>query len=120
MGLPLRSDLGLDIFIEIPYLDKYVQGSNGYEAIDRIKLLKLLWDSIGSEFGARHELYERNYSGNHEGVRLEIMMAQQMSGQLDTYKGFAEQCMSEYDLDGWTSPDLINPDDVNRIKKNGK
>jgi 4-hydroxyphenylacetate 3-monooxygenase len=23
--------------------------------------------------------------------------------------GFAEQCMAEYDLDGWNAPDLINP-----------
>jgi 4-hydroxyphenylacetate 3-monooxygenase len=29
----------------------------------------------------------------------------------------AEQCLQEYDLDGWTVPDLINPDDVNVIKK---
>jgi len=33
--------------------------------------------------------------------------------QVDKYKGFAEQSMAEYDLDGWTVPDLINPDDVN-------
>jgi 4-hydroxyphenylacetate 3-monooxygenase len=25
--------------------------------------------------------------------------------------------MREYNLDGWTVPDLINPDDVNVIKK---
>ena len=100
-----------------PYLDKYVRGSNGYEAVDRIKLMKLLWDSIGTEFGGRHELYERNYSGNHEAVRVEMMMAQMMSGQLDQYKAFAEQCMAEYDLDGWTVPDLINPDDVSLIRK---
>ena len=30
-------------------------------------------------------------------------------------KGFAEQCLAEYDLDGWTVPDLINHDDVSRI-----
>jgi len=24
----------------------------------------------------------------------------------------ADQCMAEYDLDGWTVPDLVNPDDV--------
>jgi 4-hydroxyphenylacetate 3-monooxygenase len=100
-----------------PYLDKYVRGSNGYEAVDRIKLMKLLWDSIGTEFGGRHELYERNYSGNHEAVRVEMMMAQMMSGQLDQYKAFAEQCMAEYDLDGWTVPDLINPDDVSVVRK---
>jgi hypothetical protein len=27
--------------------------------------------------------------------------------------------MSEYDLDGWTVPDLINPDDVSAVMKNG-
>ena len=30
----------------------------------------------------------------------------------DKFKGFAEACMAEYDLDGWTVPDLVNPDDV--------
>ncbi len=30
----------------------------------------------------------------------------------DRWKGFADTCMAEYDLDGWTAPDLINPDDV--------
>lgn len=96
-----------------PYLDKYLRGSNGYAAVDRVKLLKLLWDAIGSEFGGRHELYERNYSGNHEGIRLEVFTSAVASGQVDQYKGFAEQCLAEYDLDGWTVPDLINPDDVN-------
>lgn len=100
-----------------PYLDQYIRGSNGYESVERVKLMKLLWDSMVSEFGGRHELYERNYSGNHEGVRFEIMLAQQNSGQLDQYKSFAEQCMAEYDLDGWTVPDLFNPDDVSRIQR---
>ncbi|MDX6379885.1 MAG: 4-hydroxyphenylacetate 3-monooxygenase [Rubrobacteraceae bacterium] len=40
------------------------------------------------------------------------MFAQTASGQIDQYKGFAEQCMAEYDLNGWTAPDLINPDDT--------
>ena len=38
-------------------------------------------------------------------------------GQTAKYKGFAEQCMAEYDLDGWTVPDLINPDDVSIVKE---
>jgi 4-hydroxyphenylacetate 3-monooxygenase len=96
-----------------PYLDKYLRGSNGYTAVDRVKLLKLLWDAMGTEFGSRHELYERNYAGNHEGIRLEVLDVATALGQVEKYKGFAEQCMAEYDLDGWTVPDLINPDDVN-------
>jgi 4-hydroxyphenylacetate 3-monooxygenase len=46
-----------------------------------------------------------------------VLLAAMASGQADRLKGFAEQCMAEYDLDGWTVPDLINPDDVNVIKK---
>lgn len=100
-----------------PYIDKYLRGSEGIEAVDRVKLMKLLWDAIGSEFGGRHELYERNYSGNHENVKSEILFAAQAQGTTDMMKGFAEQCMSEYDLDGWTAPDLINNDDVSIFLK---
>jgi len=38
-------------------------------------------------------------------------------GQSAKYKGFAEQCMAEYDIDGWTVPILINPDDINLVMK---
>jgi 4-hydroxyphenylacetate 3-monooxygenase len=99
------------------YLDKYVRGSNGYDAVSRVKVMKLLWDAIGSEFGSRHELYERNYGGNHEAIRTEILAAQDATGLTEAYRNLAEQCLAEYDLDGWTVPDLVNPDDVNMIGK---
>jgi 4-hydroxyphenylacetate 3-monooxygenase len=102
------------------YLDQFVRGSNGYSAVDRVKLMKLMWDAIGTEFGSRHELYERNYFGNQDRIRLEILFAADQTGQSAKYKGFAEQCMAEYDLDGWTVPDLINPDDINIVMKNGR
>ncbi|WP_395674973.1 4-hydroxyphenylacetate 3-hydroxylase family protein [Inquilinus sp.] len=98
-----------------PYLDRYVRGSGGVGAVERVKVMKLLWDAVGSEFGSRHELYERNYGGNHEAVRSQILAAQEASGQAAAYRGFAEQCLAEYDLDGWTVPDLVDPSDVNRI-----
>lgn len=100
-----------------PYLDKYMRGSDGSPAPARVKLMKLLWDAMGTEFGGRHELYERNYSGSNEAIRVHALLAAMATGQTDRCKGFAEQCMAEYDLDGWTVPDLINPDDVNVIKK---
>ncbi|MEA2320968.1 MAG: 4-hydroxyphenylacetate 3-monooxygenase, partial [Solirubrobacteraceae bacterium] len=104
-----------------PILDQYIRGSNGYDAVERVKLMKLTWDAIGTEFGGRHELYERNYAGNHENIRLEVLLSAMATGQVDEYKGFAEKCMAEYDLDGWTAPDLITPTDVNRFMgKNGK
>lgn len=96
-----------------PYLDKYVRGSNGVQAVDRVKLMKLLWDAIGTEFGGRHELYERNYSGNHENVKIELLMNAKNNGTTDMMHGMVEDIMAEYDLDGWTVPDLFNSDDVN-------
>ena len=62
-----------------PYLDQFVRGSGGYTAEQRVKLMKLLWDAIGTEFGGRHELYERNYFGNHESIRFETLMAAEAS-----------------------------------------
>ena len=98
-----------------PYLDQFVRGSNGYSAIDRVKLMKLMWDAIGTEFGGRHELYERNYFGNHESIRFETLLVANVTGASKKYMGFAEQCMAEYDINGWTVPDLINPNDVSAI-----
>jgi aromatic ring hydroxylase len=94
------------------YLDLYVRGSGGVTAVERVKLMKLLWDAIGSEFGARHELYEVNYSGSHEEIRRFAILGANASGEAARWKAFAESCMAEYDLDGWTVPDLVNPDDV--------
>jgi 4-hydroxyphenylacetate 3-monooxygenase len=91
-----------------PYLDKYLRGSNGVDAIGRSKLMKLLWDAVGTEFGGRHELYERNYAGNHESTRVELLAGQLTSGKIDEYKAFVDACLSEYDLDGWTAADLFS------------
>ncbi|TMR00531.1 4-hydroxyphenylacetate 3-hydroxylase [Actinomadura soli] len=43
-------------------IDRYVQ-SPGVEAVERVKLFKLVWDAIGSEFAGRHHQYEMFYAG---------------------------------------------------------
>src|SRR5881227_3851485 len=63
------------------YLERYVRGSNGIDAVERVKLMKLLWDAVGTEFGGRHELYERNYSGAAETIRVLTLQMAQASGQ---------------------------------------
>ena len=95
-----------------PYIDKYMRGSNGYTAIERGKLMKLLWDTIGTEFGGRHELYEINYGGSSEEIRRYVLFGAQASGTAAKLTGFAEQCMAEYDLDGWKVPDLTDPGEL--------
>jgi two-component FAD-dependent monooxygenase len=99
-----------------PYLDKYVRGSNGIDSVERTKLMKLLWDAVGTEFGGRHELYERNYAGNHENTRVELLSAQLANGQVDGYKAFVDECLAEYDLTGWTVPDLCSFDDLRMVR----
>ena len=100
-----------------PYLDKYLRGSGDYDALERVKLLKLLWDAVGSEFGGRHELYERNYAGNYEKIKIETAQAAQAMGRAEELTALVDRCLAEYDLDGWTVPDLIDPDDVNRFTR---
>lgn len=84
-----------------PLIDRYYRGSTG-SAHDRIKLFKLLWDAIGSEFGARHTLYERNYGGSPELVRLNVVDFAEQRGRVEEMVELVRSCMADYDLDGWT------------------
>jgi len=83
-----------------PVLERFYRGSES-SAEERIKLFKLIWDTIGTEFGGRHELYERNYSGNHEQMRVDLLNLAKRRGLLDTFTAFVDQCMSEYGAKGW-------------------
>jgi len=94
------------------YLARFVRGSNNIDYKQRIKVMKLLWDAVGTEFGGRHELYEMNYAGNHEDIRIQALWNARGSGALDRMMALAEACMSDYDEDGWTDPTWLNPDDV--------
>ncbi|KAI3492485.1 hypothetical protein L1887_42780 [Cichorium endivia] len=99
------------------YLAKYVRGSNGMDHVERIKILKLMWDAIGSEFGGRHELYEINYSGSQDEIRLQCLRQAQSSGNMDKMMAMVDRCMSEYDQHGWTVPHLHNNSDINMLDK---
>jgi 4-hydroxyphenylacetate 3-monooxygenase len=43
-------------------MERYVS-SPGVDAEERVKLFKLVWDAVGSEFAGRHQQYELFYSG---------------------------------------------------------
>src|SRR5262249_16479375 len=94
------------------YLARYVRGSNNIDYKERIKIMKLLWDSVGTEFGGRHELYEINYAGNHEDIRIQALFNARSSGQYDKMVALADECMADYDEKGWVSDTWLNPDDV--------
>src|SRR4051812_24302298 len=94
------------------YLAKYVRGSHGIDYKERIKVMKLLWDAVGTEFGGRHELYEMNYAGNHEDIRIQATWGARTSGALEGMIALAEQCLAEYDENGWVGGTWLDPDDV--------
>jgi 4-hydroxyphenylacetate 3-monooxygenase len=97
------------------YLARYVRGSSGIDYKERIKIMKLLWDAVGSEFGARHELYEMNYAGSHELVRLFPLHHAQASGSLKEMEALVEQCMADYDENGWKDPAYHSGEDVSAL-----
>lgn len=99
------------------YLDQYVRGASGKSAESRLKVMKLIWDAVGTEFGSRHELYERNYAGSYEHTRLDTYLAAEASGLVGEFVEFAESCLAEYDTNGWTVPDLINPGDSSAVPR---
>ncbi|WP_442933691.1 4-hydroxyphenylacetate 3-hydroxylase N-terminal domain-containing protein [Micromonospora sp. CPCC 206060] len=95
-----------------PYLDRYLRGSHGYTAVDRVKVMKLLWDAVGSEFAGRHELYERSHAGNAEENRIQVLRKGTAAGIAGHMLDLVDSCLSEYDLNGWTAPDLVNPESL--------
>ncbi|MEL7553230.1 4-hydroxyphenylacetate 3-monooxygenase, oxygenase component [Pseudomonas protegens] len=99
------------------YLGTYCRGSGGMGHEERIKILKLLWDAIGTEFGGRHELYEINYAGSQDEIRMQCLRHAQASGSMKAMTDLVDKCLGDYDLDGWTVPHLSNPDDINMLDR---
>ena len=64
-------------------------------AEERIKLFKLAWDIIGSEFGGRHQQYEVFYSGGPQVARMYAYR----NFDWDTSKQLVERCLSEVPLE---------------------
>jgi len=84
-----------------PYLARFVRGSNGIGYKERIKIMKLMWDAVGSEFAGRHELYERNYAGNHEEIKLQLPALARADGSMAAMLSLVDQCLGDYDENGW-------------------
>jgi anthranilate 3-monooxygenase (FAD) / 4-hydroxyphenylacetate 3-monooxygenase len=59
--------------------------------VEKTQLLKLAWDVAGSEFGARHELYEMNYAGDRSalmaGIQREYPRKAEWVDYLDRFLG---------------------------------
>ncbi|MFH8613698.1 4-hydroxyphenylacetate 3-hydroxylase family protein [Streptomyces sp. NPDC017979] len=78
-----------------PVVERYLRAP-GTPAKDRVKLLKLAWDALGSEFAARHEQYERFY---HGAPHVYLTM-QTWAGGAENSERLAQACLDGYDLGG--------------------
>lgn len=86
-------------------IDQYYRGTN-LGGRERLKLFKLVWDALYSEFAGRHALYERNYAGNQEQQRLDALRFSELRGDANRYRNLVDQCMADYDEHGWLAPHL--------------
>ena len=57
-----------------PLIDEFLHGANGVDAERRAALYRLAWDFVGSDLGARNELYERNYLASARTNRIGAYM----------------------------------------------
>ncbi|UGS37312.1 4-hydroxyphenylacetate 3-hydroxylase N-terminal domain-containing protein [Capillimicrobium parvum] len=99
------------------YMDRFMRGTGGITAEERSKTMKLFWDAIGSEFGGRHELYELNYFGPPELNHLRCLWGAEEYGALAEWRELVDRCMGDYDLHGWTAPDLAGTADISAIRR---
>jgi 4-hydroxyphenylacetate 3-monooxygenase len=51
------------------------------------------------------------YAANHEDIRIQALWNARIAGTLDGMIALADQCLSEYDENGWRGT-WLDPDDV--------
>lgn len=61
ISLP-SSDLDFDGSETGPDMERFMRSASS-EARDRVALMRMAWDFIGTEFGNRHHQYEKFYGG---------------------------------------------------------
>jgi 4-hydroxyphenylacetate 3-monooxygenase len=70
-GVPLQMPASIDVLSDPDLRSRFERwwATPSMAALPRMKLYKLAWDLVGSEFAGRHMLYEKFYAGNSIVVR---------------------------------------------------
>ena len=93
-------DLHLDVAVKFlhPHLteqpgnaERFLRGATA-SARDRVKLLKLVWDFVGTEFGGRQLQYEMFYSAAQPIVNTRMFR----SYDWERAKAAVDRCLGEY------------------------
>ena len=75
-------------------MERYVRWPHA-GAGTRVKLLKLLWDAVGSEFASRHLQYEMFYAGEPPAIQLREFRNFDWAAA----EQLVDQCLASYDMD---------------------
>jgi 4-hydroxyphenylacetate 3-monooxygenase len=75
-------------------VERYVRWPHA-GAVERIKLLKLLWDAAGSEFASRHLQYEMFYAGEPPAIQLREFRNFDWAAAEE----LVDHCLAGYDMD---------------------
>jgi 4-hydroxyphenylacetate 3-monooxygenase len=73
-------------------IERYVRWPKA-SARDRVKLLKLLWDALGSEFGSRHLQYEMFYAGEPAAIQGREFRSFDWAAA----EALVDRCLASYD-----------------------
>jgi 4-hydroxyphenylacetate 3-monooxygenase len=63
-------------------------------AVERMKLFKLVWDLVGSEFAGRHQQYEKFYAG----ASFVIRNYNYTHANWSSYHGVVDGLLNSYDV----------------------
>ena len=74
------------------HTERYYQSHRGAGARDRVKLLKLIWDFIGTEYGGRQLQYEMFYSAAQPVVNRRMFRSYDWAAA----KAMVDRLLSEY------------------------
>ena len=87
MLTPTEKDISGPLSVEIA---KYYQAAN-MGAPDRIRLFRLAWDLVGSEYGSRQTLYERFFNGDVVQLRQRRFATYDYSRAQEAVRSFMSQ-----------------------------
>jgi len=73
-------------------IERYVRWPNA-TGRERVKLLKLLWDALGSEFGSRHLQYEMFYAGEPAAIQGREFRSFDWAAA----EALVDRCLASYD-----------------------
>ncbi len=75
-------------------MERYVRWPNA-SGVERVKLLKLLWDAMGSEFASRHLQYEMFYAGEPAAIHGR----EYRNFDWRAAEALVDKCLASYGLD---------------------